>query len=445
MGYGGPITDTHNPYEAAHIDEPQVGTWTLSVTGAAPIGNSGVNEDANGNFRLDAGEDALASGGDADGILDVGGQPYAVACSGPVVTPAQDMLGPGSHAGTGNLLRWDAAEYNCRTEAKLNLFDATLPPPTAVAVTEAVTLIVRDGPGGSGAVVDTELVIFDAEGGGLFSSRPIQVIEDATPAFGNAVLDVENSFSVEALYPDPDHAVDGRAVAEIDCNPFFLTTDIGVAGITNRPFVVSGGCDTDSFPDPGERWTLSYAICNESNRATYTDVVATLSLDPLSPIVAAGGTIDIVDPVIELGDLRPGSGCGVPPLGSGYQIASFELSVPIGAQAIIDAAPADGVAILNITLSAASGTHRIEAASPPPFRLAIGADKETRNYSTDEPGGSGGVVTRDLNRDGVISTDVDGDNIPDILDNAIADPEESVAFDAIPRIAPSPAHTGNTC
>ena len=47
--------DDKNPFEAIHIDQPETGTWTVHITGTVPLGNSGPNEDADGDFRLDPG------------------------------------------------------------------------------------------------------------------------------------------------------------------------------------------------------------------------------------------------------------------------------------------------------------------------------------------------------------------------------------------------------
>ncbi|MBI4161454.1 MAG: S8 family serine peptidase, partial [Acidobacteria bacterium] len=429
----GPTTDTHNPFEAVHVDAPAAGAWTLAVTATkAPIGNSGANEDADGDFRLDPGEDL-----DSDGILDLDGQPYAIACSGPILTPAQLLAGGGSRPGTGNRLQWDRSEYSCREDAVLRLFDGTVPAPGAVAVSESIAIEVRDA---AGRLVDTETAGFFPSGAGFFVSRQVGTRRSGFPVHGNGLLEVEDGHRIEATYLDAD-ALPGRAVAGVRCRPNLLASVFGLAGETDRQAVVSGGCDADPFLDAGEVVTFSVAVCNDSPRDAYREVRAVLEVTggPAAPFV------EVVEPEIRVGDLPAGPGCGVAQAGSGFQGVSFALQVDPGAEVLVEAGEANGWVELTLRLQA-QGTGRALETESFPFRVAVVADKEIRKYSTDHPEGTGEIaVERDIDRDGLITTDADADNLPDILDASIAAVEERVIFDPIPRIPPSPTHTGNTC
>src|SRR5262249_896837 len=108
---GADLADTRNPVEAVHIPsdlngdgnpaDPRLSAGTRRVRvkrggGGAVPGSitrlDGPSEDANGNFRLDPGEDL-----DADGLLDAGGQPYALVVAGPVLGTGTQTWGGQPH------------------------------------------------------------------------------------------------------------------------------------------------------------------------------------------------------------------------------------------------------------------------------------------------------------------------------------------------------------
>ncbi|MCZ6669551.1 MAG: S8 family serine peptidase, partial [Acidobacteria bacterium] len=462
--------DDKNPFEAIQIDSPEPGSWTAEISGIPPIGNSGPNEDLNGNFRLDgscaggnlnAGSACVANGNcdlsatgdglgscvledtDLDGLLDLGGQPFALVCSGPLLTPPQSILGGGTHVGTGSLVRWDQSRYGCREDVTLRIFDGSLPSPTEISVSEAVIIEVLDA---TGTLVETERLEMSGLVGGSFSSVPLSLRESLTAVPGNGLLEVEDRFFIKARYLDPD-GEEAVAIATIDCRPNLLASKFTLPGESDQQGVVSGGCDNDPYLDAGEIVTFSVAICNESNRDDFSDVTATLSVlgGP------ASGVVHVVDPQKRIGRLPPGSNCGVPPLGSGFQAVTFSLSIDPSAQALVDADESNGWVELELRLDAVNQDLKLESETFT-FRQAVVADKEIFKFSTDFPDGSSGIaVDRDLNRDGLISLDSDNDNIPDLLDNAIDGVEERIVFDAIPRIAldgqcsPDNSNAGTPC
>ena len=178
------------------------------------------------------------------------------------------------------------------------LFDNSATSPSAISVTEAILLEVLDL---GGAVVDSERVLMTG-GSGNYASDSVSLREEALPEPGNSVLEVQPGFKVRATYSDADAAA-GVALASVNCQPFFLTTVFGIGGTTDTQTFVSGGCDNDQGLDAGEEVSFSVAICNESNRDSFTSVTATLSLDPSSPIVVASGNpkiISIAEPTVSL-------------------------------------------------------------------------------------------------------------------------------------------------
>src|SRR5204863_402786 len=125
------VHDKYNTIEAVHLstlvnrflpnsgNEIPTGTWKVRVkrgAGGATAGQitaiNGNNEDANGNGRLDPGEDGSA-GEPADGLLDAGGQPFALVIAGPVLgTAGQTQNWNGSsHSLPGSTGRLDNDQY----------------------------------------------------------------------------------------------------------------------------------------------------------------------------------------------------------------------------------------------------------------------------------------------------------------------------------------------
>ena len=189
-----------------------------------------------------------------------------MACSGSLLTPPQSLPDGGSHTGTGNRVRWDDSRYGCRADAVLTVFDATSPAPTPAQVSEAMTIEVRDA---QGNLMESERTALTDAGGGFFRSDPIPLKREAIADEGNGILEVNDGFTVEAIYSDSD-AIAGTAIAVIDCRPNLLTSKFSLAGRPDADAVISGGCDGDFYMYAGEFVTFSAANCNESNRYRFT-------------------------------------------------------------------------------------------------------------------------------------------------------------------------------
>src|SRR2546428_306262 len=152
------VHDKRNNIEAVHLstfvdrflansaNQLVTGNWKVRVkrgAGGATAGQitmiNGTNEDVNGNGRLDTGEDTsnsqcVASGnpapcctgagtgtctGNGNGLLDAGGQPYALVVSGPVLgTPGQTQTwNSASHALASSTARLHKYQYSCSDSA----------------------------------------------------------------------------------------------------------------------------------------------------------------------------------------------------------------------------------------------------------------------------------------------------------------------------------------
>ena len=407
-GASGELHDKHNPLEAIHIsadpnndgsfhvvgdpsNDPSfahsplyLGRWRVTVKrglgGSIPgsitlTGAPGVNEDANGNGRLDPGED-----GNANGLLDLPGQDFALVVSGPVfLDEAAPAAGPASfpksHAS------FDRTRYACSDGAVLSILD-TAPGATAAGVGAAVTVTVLNA---GGAVADTEtgLLFAPGSGPGTFASASVPVRLGAPAIAGNGVLEADTGSTIVATYaPAGQRAVEARAA--VNCSPDLIDGSFLADGgkALGSQVMVGGGCDGDAYFDAGETVTYGVALQNRSSADQYDDVTATLT--PSGP---GAGALRVLDSPVHVGRLPAGAANGV----------FFHVFVD---PAAVDAlAVSDRAVDMTLTLDSTSRGTRVSRQSYT-FHHAMNSDREALLYSTDHP--SGGREVRDLNRTGVI-------------------------------------------
>jgi len=410
--------DVRNAVEAVHLsadpdrnpntsdNQLELGIWTIRVSrglgGASPsliTQNISQREDANGNFSLDAnvcnvkswnmgtpcttsaectGTDPLRACGedlDADGVLDTGGQGFALAVAGPVVT-VPDIYNPLSHANLPqSFARFDKARYTCSDSLGLSLYDVDA---TTENLGASVTIQVRDL---SDTVVDTETSLsFSATGSQNFTSIPLPVREilGGTGSANNGIVEANSGFTIEVVHTDtPRNAV---ALAKVNCEPDLLGgLFVNPAGRDGSDLIF-GGCDNDQFLDAGEAVTYSVALVNNSITDEYTDVTATLT-----PYQADGTTpstkIVVLDSPKNIGRMPAGQPVGI----------TFSLKIAP------DVATEGNLAVLNLSLSQGTGGTLLSHTSFT-FTHAVASDRESVHYSTDFPAGTTSPVARDLNR-----------------------------------------------
>ena len=419
------IHDLRNPQEGIHLtfdrnndtspadSQIHLGTWRVSVrrgAGGAIAGQitvTGPNEDLNNNRRLDANEDT-----NANGLLDLGGQTYALVVSGPVyLAEAAPSKGPSSFPKSAVTL--DKIRYSCEDTLVETIVDST-PGAGVSRSTSSATFTVRNA---AGVIVDTEtLVPFTAlvsPGSTLSSALPIRFT--SSPAPNNGILEVDTGMTIVNTYsPSGQTAV--SASARVDCAPNFVPSFFALKGTQNIGFgpqtAVGGGCDNDDNLDAGEVVTYGIALSNRGRdwpgdrSDDYSDVVATLT--PSGPGAAA---ISVIDSPKNLGRIPQGQA----------QAVYFHVKV--------DATLANGLAIANrvvtmtLTLGSLNRGRRINQQSYA-FTSVINADRETLHYSTDFP--NGGRQVRDLNRNQLIDR-------PDVVDPVLLFklPDEDVTFSSL--------------
>jgi hypothetical protein len=420
------VNDRRNPQEAVHLnsdfnnnvtvpddafrfdDSPLfLGTWRVTVKvgggGATPgqLTITGPNEDLPpGNRRLDAGEDT-----NVNGLLDLGGQTYALVVAGPVfLAEAPPAKGPVSFPqSTINLNR---VRYSCADAAVATVQDLTAGAGEARA-TASTTFTVRNS---AGAVIDTEASVPFQNAGAPGASRsiglPVRLGTQGVP--NNGVLESDTGSVITATYAAAGQAT-VLASAQVKCSPdlvpgFFAFADNISFG---QQTSISNGCDNDEFLDAGETLTYGVGIDNRSRTDDYTDVTATLT--PSGPGAAA---IRVLNSPLNVGRIP----------GNGFQGLFF--------QVFVDPAVANGLSLANrkvsmtLNLDSSSRGQRIARQSYT-FNHAINSDRETFHYSTDFPGG-GVREVRDLNRNQVIDR---ADTIDPFL--AFFVPDEDVTFSSM--------------
>jgi hypothetical protein len=437
-----PTRDLRNNIEAIHLstsvsgDEPNqlpTGTWRVRVMkgagGALPGQITLIDqaaEDADGNGRLKTGTCSndvnricvnttqcvspgtcafavgLGEDTDNDGLLDMGGQAFALVISGPVLGSGSQTWNGGSHALPGSIARFAKYQYSCSDLVQATIFDTN---GTAAGVTAGAVFQVLDA---TGAVRDEErgFVFTEASfnGSRAFASPRIPARRGNPPSRNNGVLEGDTGQTILLSYPDSPRAAETRAVFR--CSPNIIQQALGINGSTDRAALIAGGCDDDQFLDADEMLTYSIAIGNFERVDDLNDVVATLT-----PTGLGAGAIEVLDSPKNLGRIPGGQGTGI----------TFLLHVdPAAANAL----PVnDRVVDLVLTLDgSARGVDLSDATFT--FSHVINANKDVRHYSTDHP--TGGLEVRDYNRNLQIDR-------PDVLDpfKLVFWPDEAVTFSSL--------------
>jgi hypothetical protein len=413
--------DFRNPAEGIHLtadlngdgsavdSQLYTGTWRVRVkrgSGGAVAGTiSGIDrasEDLNGNFRLDANEDA-----DLDGLLDAGGQPFALVIAGPVFGRGSQSWSGVSHTFPTSEVHLDKGLFGCSDDVVVDVFD---PDGDVASIQQRVTLTVRDA---AGNILDTERGFAFAEtpaGSRGFHSAKVPV-RQAIPAAvsNNGLLEADTGRFLVAEYDD--QPVRGEARAIVRCDPDLFLTPIAIHDEVDGSAVFSGGCDRDQYPDADEILTYTVAILNGNRGDDYTEVSATLV--PSGPGAAA---VQVLDSPKSVGRLPGGQVAGI----------TFSLKV-LGSE--IQALAVNNRKV-SLTLSLDS-TNRAKVIGRQSFTFthALNSDKEALHYSTDYPAGTAGPgpafgrEVRDLNRNQQIDR-------ADIIDpfTGIQIPDEDITF-----------------
>ena len=403
------VHDKRNTIEAVHLsaqpggstlNQLVTGTWKVRVkrgAGGATPGQitmiNGPNEDTNGNGRFDPGETDL----DGDGLLDAGGQPFALVIAGPVMGSGTQTWGGQTHALPASLVRLDKYQYSCADQALATVVDAGA---TATSVASGAVFQVVDGAGN----------VLDQESGYTFAETPVgsHVFQSvavptrlASPGAvkNNGVLEGDNGQFVVVTYTDSPRTTEARA--RFQCTPHIIETAISVPGRGNPPAFISGGCDGDQFLDSGEHMVYSIALRNYEKNDDLSDVEATLT-----PTGSGAAAVKVLDSPKNIGRIPGGQQTGV----------TFTLFVDPTASASMVATPVN----LVLTLDGKARGVRVSRTTYT-FANVVNADKESLHYSTDFP--NGGRQVRDYNRNLQIDR-------PDVLDpfKGVFWPDEDVTF-----------------
>ena len=386
------VADRRNPIEAVHLSsDPNgdgspsdsqliAGTWKVRVkrgAGGATPGQitviTGPSEDANGNFRLDAGEDT-----DADTLLDSNGQPFGLVLAGPIQGIGTQTIAGTSRTFPASTARLDKSLYGCADEVTASIFDLGT---NAAAVGAAATFEVVTR---TGTVVDTERNVAFAPGSSNSFASARQPLRDGSPAVSNnGILETngiatDEPYSVRVRYTDSPR--DAIASARISCTPNLVAWRFTIENedYTQQAYI-GGGCDKDQFLDAGENVTYSVTFANVNLDHDYSDVTATLAAS--GPGAAA---VRILNSPQSIGRLPGG------------QISAATFALRIDAATANSLSVANRLVDLKLTLQANSGKIQLQRQTFT-FRHAINSDYETFHYSTDYP--QGGVrEIRDFNR-----------------------------------------------
>src|SRR6185295_12429451 len=202
------VHDPRNPQEGIHLSfdrnnntnpsdsQIHLGTWRVTVKrglGGATAGSITAfpNEDANGNRRLDAGEDTITP----NGILDLGGQTYALLVAGPVfLAEAAPSRGPSAFPASTIAANKDL--YSCDDTFVASIFDSTAGAGAARS-SSSTTFTVRNA---AGAIVDTETSVSFSGSGSSTNSAAIPVKLLVSPVPNNGILEADSGMLVLASY-----------------------------------------------------------------------------------------------------------------------------------------------------------------------------------------------------------------------------------------------------
>src|SRR2546428_3318494 len=432
--------DLRNPQEAIHLSfDPNndtsgadsqifLGTWRATVKrgqGGAIAGQitiTGPFEDTNGNRRLDTGEDT-----NLNGLLDLGGQTYALVVAGPVyLAEAAPSKGPTGYPQSSITL--DKVGYSCEDTAVATIFDST--PGAGISRSGSSTTFTVVDP--TGATIDTETgITFTASPAlaGATTSTTVPVRLQDLPVPNDCILGTHKHQHKVVVTYAPAGQAPASASAVVDCGPnlipgFFAILGNNVIGPQNQ---VGGGCDDDENLDAGEVVTYGIAlthrgrdVLHQTRWNDFSDVVATLT--PSGP---GAGAISVLDSPKNIGRMPAGQ----------VQGAFFHVSVDQTAANALSIA--NRVVTMTLTLDSLNKGKRLSQQSYA-FPSAINADRETLHYSTDFP--AGGRQVRDLNRNLVIDR-------PDVLDpvQLFFLPDEDVTFSSLfTPIGPGSSVVSNT-
>jgi Thrombospondin type 3 repeat len=415
--------DTRNPIEAIHLSAVRVntvgqpaesqlpiGTWRVTVkrgSGGATPGQitmiNGNNEDANGNGRLDPGEDGSA-GEPADGLLDAGGQPFALVIAGPVLgTQGQTQTWGGtSHTLPASQIDLDKGTYGCADDVEVQVFD---PDGTTTSVANATTLTVQDA---LGNVLDTERGFAFTEtpaGSHGFRSMKVPVrLVSPNPVANNGLLEADTGRFIVVDYADTPVA--GQARGTVRCDPDLFVSPLAIRDQTDGPVLITGGCDHDQFLDADEILGYTIALVNSNRGDDYSEVTATLT-----PSGTGAAAVKVLDSPKGIGRLPGGQTTAI----------GFSLKVD---GALLNALP---VASRKVTLTLqldSSNRSKVIGRQTFAFTYAMNADKDVFHYSTDFP--VGGREVRDLNRNLQI-------DLPDVINPflGIQTPDEDITFSSL--------------
>jgi hypothetical protein len=410
----GEIHDFRNPQEGFHLNsDPNgdrnftdsrlyLGNWQVTVKrgaggstpGSITIGGPNEDLDPDGagpllpNRRLDAGEDT-----NANGLLDLGGQTYALVVAGPVIL-AEAAPARGPAAFPASSISLDKIRYFCSDSAVASIYDSTAGSGAARS-TASTTFTVRNA---AGATVDTETGIAFAAGASTGTTNsvgvPVRLVGGVPPVPGNGILEADTGQQVFATYAPAGQAA-VSAGGQVNCSPNFIPGFFAILGnnVIGDQNQLTNGCDNDEFFDAGETVTYGVALSNRGRGLIggddYSDVTATLT--PSGPGAAA---IRVLDSPRNIGRIPPGATNGV----------FFHVFVdPTTANAL---SSVNRQVTMTLSLDSLTSGQRLNRQSYA-FQHVINADRETLSYSTDFP--SGGREVRDLNRNLVIDR-------PDVVD-----------------------------
>ncbi len=453
--------DARNNIEAVHLstfvdkdvqnagNQLVTGTWHVRVkrgSGGATPGQismiSGPNEDANGNGRLDPGEDtsnsqctaagvpaACCTGagtgactGNGNGLLDAGGQPFALVIAGPVLGPGQTQSwNSATHALPGSTARLSKYQYSCSDSVVGTIGAPALTGAAgAAAVSANVVFQVRNA---AGTVLDEEKGIAFTEtystpvGSHVFQSAPLPARLGSPAVKYNGVLEGDNGQAVFVTYTDSPRNAEARA--RFQCTPDIIQGGITVNGHGDLASFIGGGCDQDQFLDANERVTYSIAIQNFELADDLHNVTATLT--PTGP---GAGAIRVLDSPKNIGRIPGGQRTGL----------TFSLFVDPAAVSALSIP--NRVVNLVLQFDAMARGVRLSRTTYT-FTHVINADPEAFHYSTDFP--NGGREVRDFNRNLQIDT-------PDKIDpfKGIFFPDEDVIFSSLFVVGTANGKIANT-